>query len=64
MLNNCDYNKVRLLHDLSRITWYLKKHVKKDAKGKHAKCAKVYKDLEKDLEKHIKKLQGATKKCL
>jgi len=60
MLEDCNYNKVRLLHDLSRLTQFLKKHAKKDAKkGKHGECHKLYLDLEKDLEKHIGELSKA-----
>lgn len=55
MLENCNYNKVRLLHDLSRIIWYLKKHAKADAKkAGHEECHKICIELEKDLEKHVK----------
>jgi hypothetical protein len=53
MLHNCNYNKIRLVHDLSRIVWHLKHHAKKDAKGAHSTCAKMYTALENDLEKHI-----------
>lgn len=61
MLDNCNYNKVRLLHDLSRIAQFLKKHAKKDAKKsrKHGSCHKLYGELEKDLDKHIGKLNKA-----
>jgi hypothetical protein len=58
MLKDCNYNKIRLLHDLSRINNFIKKHAKEDAekaKG-HEGCRKVYAELEKDLEKHINKL--------
>jgi len=58
MLSNCDYNKVKLLHELSSISGFLKKHAKKDAKSaKHAGCAKFCSALEKDLEKHIAQIQ-------
>ena len=54
MLSNCNYNKIRLLHDLSRIDWYLKKHAKRDAKREgHKQCHDMCVKLEKDLEKHI-----------
>ncbi len=57
MLEDCNYNKVRLLHDLSRIVWYLKKHAKKDAKkAGHRECHNLCVELEKDLERHIKKI--------
>lgn len=60
MLSDCNYNKVRLLHDLSRIVWYLKKHAKEDAKKHgHPLCHAMCEDMEKDLEKHIDKLRAA-----
>lgn len=58
MLEDCNYNKIRLLHDLSRMNWYLKKHAKADAKkAGHEECHKLCLELEKDLEKHIEKLR-------
>jgi hypothetical protein len=60
MLNDCNYNKVRLMHDLSRIVWYLKKHAKKDANVEgHVLCHKLCEEIEADLEKHIEKLRLA-----
>lgn len=59
MLHDCNYNKVRLLHDLSRITNFIKKHAKKDVKKSHLDCHKLYLQLEKDLEKHVQNLSEA-----
>jgi hypothetical protein len=65
MLSNCNYNKVRLLHDLSRIDWYLKKHAKRDAKKeKHKECHDMCVALEKDIEKHIDQIKKALAKKL
>jgi len=59
MLSQCNYNKVRLLHDLSRIVWFLKKHAKEDAKSEgHEDCMKMCEELEADLEKHINKIKN------
>lgn len=60
MLHDCNYNKIRLLHDLSRIAHFVKNHAKGDSKkgAQHTSCHQVYVELEKDLEKHIKKLGG------
>ena len=58
MLSNCDYNKVKLLHELSSICGFLKKHAKRDAKSaKHKGCAKFCAALEKDLERHIDQIK-------
>lgn len=61
MLKDCNYTLVRLLHDLSRVQWYLQNHAKEDAKKEkgHELCHAVYEDLEKDLEKYIEKLRMA-----
>ena len=60
MLENCNYNKIRLLHDLSRVAWYLDKHAKKDAKSSgHAKCHTMCIALEKDLGKHMESIRKA-----
>ena len=58
MLSNCDYNKVKLLHELSRISGFLKRHAQKDARSaKHKECAKFCAALQKDVEKHIGQIQ-------
>ena len=60
MLSNCNYNKIRLMHDLSRIDWYLKNHAKRDAKESgHQLCHAMCEEIEKDVEKHIEKLRLA-----
>jgi hypothetical protein len=60
VLRNCNYDKIRLLHDLSRIAWYIDKHAKKDAdEENHPMCKELYQELHKDLEKHIEKLKQA-----
>lgn len=57
MLDDCNYNKLRLVHDLSRIIWYLDKHAIDDAeKAGHLECLTLYKNLHKDLELHMQKL--------
>lgn len=54
MLDDCNYNKVRLLHDLSRMAHFVRQHAQNDAKRmKHSACDKMYDQLYKDLEKHI-----------
>lgn len=60
MLNDCNYTKIRLLHDLSRIVWYIEKHAVEDAENEnHKLCKEEYKELKADLEKHIEKLKQA-----
>ncbi|MEM4263490.1 MAG: hypothetical protein QW666_01165 [Candidatus Woesearchaeota archaeon] len=65
MLKDCDYNKVRILHDLSRLVWHIKRFAKNDAKkGKHDECHKLISSLEKDLEKYVDKLAHYVGKSL
>ena len=65
MLKDCDYNKIKILTELSRLAWHIKKFAKKDAKKhKHSPCHKLLMQLEKDLEKYIKKLTPHVKKTL
>ena len=60
VLENCNYNKVKLLHDLNRIIWHLEKHAKEDAKeGGHELCYAMCEELLQDLEKHTEKLRQA-----
>ncbi|MBI4151630.1 hypothetical protein HY496_01555 [Candidatus Woesearchaeota archaeon] len=61
MLQNCSYNKVKTLHEVSRILHFIRKHAKVDAaempKGKHTYCSKLFEDLERDLEKHAERFR-------
>ena len=60
MLDDCNYNKIRLLHDLSTIVWHLEKHAKADAKKSgHKECHALCEEMQTDLEKHIEKLKTA-----
>ncbi len=57
MLDNCTYNKVKLIHDLSGIAWFMKHFCHKDAKGCSKECCKMFADVQKDLEKTIERLE-------
>ncbi len=60
MLKDCNYDKTRLLYELSRLLGYLKRHAKEDAeKEGHKKCISMYEEMEADLEKHLEKLKMA-----
>lgn len=60
MKSNCNYNKIKLLHEVSHMIWSIRKNYIKDAdKSKHPLCKKMYKELASDLEKHKKKLEDA-----
>jgi len=54
MLDNCNYDKIKVLHELSCVAWFLEKHGLQDAKSVgDEQCCKVFENLKKDLEKHI-----------
>ena len=60
MLNNCNYDKTKLLYKILRIAEFIDKHAIKDAEREsHPLCAEEYKELKQDLEKHIEKLRLA-----
>lgn len=60
MLNNCKYDKIKLLHELSCLVWFIKNHAKKDAEIEgHGECFILFEELQKDLEEHIRKLHHA-----
>jgi hypothetical protein len=57
MESDCNYDKVKLLHQLSKLLWMIDKHYLADAKkANHPLCAEMYKDIAKDLQKHKQKL--------
>lgn len=58
MLDNCLYDKIKILHHVSCILWFIEKHAKEDAKKTNdTECLKILEELEKDLEKHVKNLK-------
>ncbi len=62
MLSDCNYDKVKLIHHLSKIVGFIDRHAVGDAeRGGHPLCAEEYKELREDLEKHIGKLSAAVK---
>lgn len=57
MLDHCTYDKIKLLHEISSIIWFIEKHGKEDAQ--HAKehaCHELLERLKQDLEKYIDEL--------
>ena len=58
MISNGKYDKIKVLYELSRTLWFIKEHaIKEAAREGHEHCLVFYKELEKDLEKNIAKLQ-------
>ena len=62
-MDNCTYNKIKLMHELSRIAGFLERHGKKDAKSaKHTKCIEIMNNLHKDLLSYIDQLSAGISK--
>lgn len=61
-MNDCNYDKIKMIHHLSKIVTFIDRHAVTDAEREnHPLCAEEYKELKKDLEKHIEKLSSAVK---
>ena len=60
MEHNCNYDKIKLLQEVSHMVWMIGEHYVPDAeKAKHPLCAEMYKELARDLKKHHDKLKDA-----
>lgn len=59
VLRNCDYDKVAMLHEITKLIWKLDQYEKDARKDTHPLCAEVVKEMRHDLEKHAHKLKLA-----
>ncbi len=58
MLDNCFYDKIKILHHLSCMLWFIEKHAEENAKKEgDEECHAFLDRLEKDLEKHVQELK-------
>jgi hypothetical protein len=58
MLDHSSYDKIKLLHELSSIVWFIEKHAKLDAKNSgDMECHDFFEQLAEDLEEYIHELQ-------
>jgi hypothetical protein len=58
-LENHLYDKVKILHELSRILWFIKKYAVESAKN-DKECLQLLKQIETDLSRHIDMLKQMT----
>ena len=57
-MDDCTYNKIKLLHDMSRISGFIEKHCREDARrAKHKDCQQIIDHLHKDLTVHMEGLR-------
>ena len=60
MMSECNYDKTKLIHEISRMIQFIEKHAFEDSeKSGHPLCGVVYGELKYDLEKHLDKLKQA-----
>jgi len=60
MKENCNYDKTKLIHELSRLRHFINMHAIKDAHNAgHPLCAKMYAEVAADIDKSIDKLKNA-----
>jgi len=60
MKSNCNYDKVKLLQEVSNMIWRLEKHYIKDAKrDHHPLCKAMFQEMADDLKKYKQKLVDA-----
>jgi hypothetical protein len=60
MKEDCNYDKTKLIHELSALKHFIRKHAIDDAKkANHPLCAKMYEEVSAEIEKSIEKLKAA-----
>lgn len=63
-MDNCTYNKIKLLHEMSKLVGFIELYGKKDAQSaKHKECHQVLDHLHRDLHEHIKQLHKELSKA-
>jgi hypothetical protein len=58
MLDNCSYNKIKLLHQLSSQLWFIQKHALQDAQAAgDIECIQMLQEIEVTLQSHLERLR-------
>ena len=58
LLHNTKYNKIKILHELSCLAWFIDKHAKPEAKNADDKdCEQLLENLYNDLKKYIDQIE-------
>ena len=59
MLDNCSYDKIKLIGKLSCIAWFIENHAKADAqKDNDKECLQILEALQRDTEKYAELLKA------
>lgn len=56
MLDHCTYDKIKLLHELSSLAWFIEQHAKKDASS-DKQFQEVLQKLSKDFSVYIHEIK-------
>lgn len=57
-MDNCAYNKIKILHEISKLAGFIETFAKKDAKSaKHMRCHQHLEHLHRDLQEHMEQLR-------
>ncbi len=63
-MDNCTYNKIKILHELSKVSGFIERYARKDARAvRHAGCHAAMQRLHSDLQRHLKALHRELKKA-
>jgi len=61
MLDDCQYDKIKVLQELSSIAWFIEKHAKENAKqAGDQECALILDQIKRDIDGNIAKLHAIT----
>ncbi len=64
MMENASYDKVKLLHQLSELVWFIDKHALKDLQEAGDNCClNTLKEVHTELEQQVKALQKTLQCC-
>lgn len=59
-MQSCNYDKTKLIHELSELIRFIDLHAVKDSdESGHPLCGVVYQEMRDDLQKHLQKLSLA-----
>lgn len=61
-LDDCDYNCVKQLSKQLKLLWNLDGYIKDAKNCGHEDCVKVFEEMKKGTQKHVKILKDAVKK--
>ena len=61
MISNCDYDKIKILHDLEKIEWFINHHAKEDSEKEDEAFYHMCESLEQDISRHCEVIKSTLK---